>query len=266
MRRFVTLIALAGAAALSGAALVAQAPPAGAQAPPAGAPGQRPGGGGGGPRVAPLALDDRTGYTPIFDGTSLAGWEGDTAYWRAEGGSIVGETTEAHPLKANTFLIYTKDQPGDFELKVDFKINSTNTGVQYRSERAPDIGPYVLKGYQADIDFANQWTGQLYEERGRGFLALPGQATETTGTGPRIFGTATPAEAVKAAINVNGWNTLQIIARKDLVVHAINGKVSAVFLDGDAAKRPTKGFIGLQLHVGPPMKTEYRNFAIRMLD
>src|SRR5689334_16396591 len=130
MRRFVTLIALAGAAALGGAALVAQAPPAGAQAPPAGAPGapgQRPAGGGGGPRVAPLALDDRTGYRPIFDGTSLAGWEGDTAYWRAEGGSIVGETTDAHPLKANTFLIYTKEQPGDFELKVDFKINSTNT-------------------------------------------------------------------------------------------------------------------------------------------
>ena len=265
MRRIVLLFALAGAAALGGAALVAQGPPAGAQTPPAGAPGQRPAGGGG-PRVAPLALDDRAGYTPIFDGTSLAGWEGDTAYWRAEGGSIIGETTEAHPLKANTFLIWTKAQPADFELKLDFRITAGNTGVQYRSERAPDIGPYVLKGYQADIDFANQWTGQLYEERGRTFLALPGQATETTGAGPRIFGIATPADALKAAINVNGWNTLHIIARKDLVVHAINGKVSAVFLDGDTAKRPTKGFIGLQLHVGPPMRVEYRNFAIRMLD
>jgi len=123
----------------------------------------------------------------------------------------------------------------------------------------------VLKGYQADIDFANQWTGQLYEERGRTFLALPGQATTITGDKPRIIGTVTPADAIKAAINVSGWNTLHVIARKELVVHAINGKVTAVFLDGDAAKRPTSGFIGLQLHMGPPMRAEFRNVAIKEL-
>ena len=41
----------------------------------------------------------------------------------------------------------------------------------------PDAGKWVLKGYQADIDFDNRWTGQLYEEKGRGFLALRGQST-----------------------------------------------------------------------------------------
>jgi hypothetical protein len=216
-------------------------------------------------QIDPVALDDRTGFVPMFDGTSLAGWEGDTAFWRAEGGLLVGETTAAKPLPANTFLIYTKSQPSDFELKLDFRITAGNTGLQYRSQRAPDIGPYVLKGYQADIDFANQWTGQLYEERGRTFLALPGQATTTTGDKPRIIGTVTPAEAIKAAVNVSGWNTLHVIARKELVVHAINGKVTAVFLDGDAAKRPTSGFIGLQLHMGPPMRAEFRNIAIKEL-
>jgi hypothetical protein len=145
-------------------------------------------------------------------------------------------------------------EPADFELKLDFRITAGNTGVQYRSQRAPDVGQYVLKGYQADIDFANQWTGQLYEERGRGFLALPGQATASTGAQPRVFGAVTPADAVKAAVNVAGWNTIHIIARGDLVVHAVNGKVTAVFLDGDAAKRPAKGAIGLQLHTGPPMR------------
>ena len=33
-----------------------------------------------------------------------------------------------------------------------------------------------MKGYQADIDAEQQYTGQIYEERGRGFLALRGQA------------------------------------------------------------------------------------------
>lgn len=216
-------------------------------------------------QIDPLALEDRTGFQPMFDGTSLAGWEGDTAFWRAEGGLLVGESTAAKPLPANTFLIYTKTQPSDFELKLDFRITAGNTGLQYRSQRAPDIGPYVLKGYQADIDFANMWTGQLYEERGRTFLALPGQATATTGEKPRIIGTVTEKDAIKAAVNVSGWNTLHVIARKELVVHAVNGKITAVFLDGDAKNRPASGFIGLQLHTGPPMRAEFRNIAIKEL-
>jgi hypothetical protein len=53
-------------------------------------------------------------------------------------------------------------------------MNSTNSGVQYRSVELPDVGKWVLKGYQADIDFENRYTGQLYEERGRAFLAMRG--------------------------------------------------------------------------------------------
>ena len=33
-----------------------------------------------------------------------------------------------------------------------------------------------MKGYQADIDGEQMFTGQIYEERGRGFLALRGQS------------------------------------------------------------------------------------------
>jgi hypothetical protein len=219
-----------------------------------------------GPRnIQPVALEDRTGFTPIFNGTSLDGWEGDPAFWKVDGGLLVGESTAEKPLPANTFIIWKGGEPADFELKLDFRITAGNTGVQYRSQRAPDVGQYVLKGYQADIDFANQWTGQLYEERGRGFLALPGQATSTTGAQPRVLGAVTPADAIKAAINVSGWNTIHIVARGDLVVHAVNGKVTSVFLDGDAAKRPAKGSIGLQLHTGPPMRAEFKNIAIRTI-
>src|SRR4029450_13875491 len=51
------------------------------------------------PAAAPLALADRTGFTPMFDGTSLKGWDGDPRYWRAENGAILGEST---PEKAVT--------------------------------------------------------------------------------------------------------------------------------------------------------------------
>src|SRR5687768_310026 len=57
----------------------------------------------GGPGTLPLSMDDRAGFESIFDGT-MKGWDGDQAYWRAEGGSLVGESTPANPLKENTFV------------------------------------------------------------------------------------------------------------------------------------------------------------------
>src|SRR5204862_8346588 len=99
--------------------------------------------------------------------------------WRAENGEIIGQSTEQNPLKQNTFLIWRRGEPADFELKVEFRMNSTNSGIQIRSVQVPpgpDVGKWVMKGYQADIDFENRYTGQIYEERGRGFLAMRGQA------------------------------------------------------------------------------------------
>jgi hypothetical protein len=155
-------------------------PPAPAGAPPAqgerGQGGGRRGGGGGGRGGAPIPFDNYTGFEKIFNGTSLANWDGDTTFWRVEGGSIVGESTAEKPVTENTFLIYRGSEPDNFELKLEFKMNSTNSGVQYRSKTLTGaVGKWAMCGYQADIDFANQYTGMLYEERGRpGFLAPRG--------------------------------------------------------------------------------------------
>ena len=97
--------------------------------------------------------DDDAGFVPIFDGKTLAGWDGDTTFWRAENGEIVGETTPEKVVKPNNFLIWRGGTVKDFELKLDFRINGTNSGIQYRSTELPDVGKWVLKGYQADIDF-----------------------------------------------------------------------------------------------------------------
>jgi hypothetical protein len=257
------------AAAIAGASLMmAQQPPA---QPPAGAPaagGQPPGGQRGprGPLVDPMDFADTTGFTPIFDGASLKGWDGDPSVWRAEAGTIVGETTAANPLKANTFLIWRGGKPGDFELKLEYRMNSTNTGVQYRSSELPDKGKWVLKGYQADIDFNNQWTGQLYEEQGRQFLALRGQATQVLeGKKARVIGSLESADALKALIKSNDWNQFHIIARGNTLVHIVNGHVTAVIVDDDPKGRAMSGLIGFQIHVGPPMKVEYRNVLLKNL-
>ena len=122
-----------------------------------------------GPAIDPIAPDDRTGFEAIFDGSSLKGWDGDPAFWKAENGAIVGESTQQNPLKENTFLIWRGGEPKNFELKLQFRLNAGNSGVQIRSAQvAPGaqmddrkVGKWVLKGYQADIDFENRWTGQV---------------------------------------------------------------------------------------------------------
>lgn len=131
-----------------------------------------------------ISFEDRNGFRQIFNGTSLDGWDGDSTFWRVENGAIVGESTAEKPVTENTFLIWSGGEPADFDLKLEFRISSTNSGIQYRSERLPEggaekVGKWVLKGYQADIDFNNQYTGMLYEERGRAFRhaarsAMPG--------------------------------------------------------------------------------------------
>jgi hypothetical protein len=212
-----------------------------------------------------LVMDDRTGFQSIFDGT-LKNWDGDTSLWRAENGVIVGETSKENPLKVNTFLIYRGGEPADFELKLDYRMNSTNSGIQYRSSQLPDVGKWVLKGYQADIDFQNTYTGQLYEERGRGFLAMRGQMTLIEdGKKARVTGHIKNSDDLKGIIKVNDWNTLHIIARGNILIHILNGQVSSITVDEDTKNRAMKGLLGFQIHVGPPMKVEFRNIYLKTL-
>ena len=255
------VVVLATAAALAGV-IAAQTP---------GQEGRGRGGRGQGPRGAdPLVLDDHAGFQSIFDGKSLKGWDGDPSFWRAENGVIVGQSTEQNPIKQNTFLIWRGGEPADFELKVEFRVDATNSGVQFRSVQlppGPDIGKWVMKGYQADIDFANEFTGQIYEERGRGFLAMRGQAVYVPDGGrPKVIGNLQQSpDELKAIIKVNDWNQVHLIARGNTNIQILNGAVTSIVVDDDSKNRALNGLLGFQLHVGPPMKAEFRNIWLKRL-
>jgi hypothetical protein len=224
------------------------------------------------------------GFVEIFDGKTLDNWEGDTAYWSVSDGNLVGQITPEKTLKTNSFLIWRGGKTEDFELKTEFRITeSGNSGINYRSEQLADI-PNALRGYQADIDGKNNYTGQNYEERGRTTLAYRGeivsvnsqpnaQAEGSLGgnirnnawTMRKVVGSLGTGDSLRSLIKRNDWNTCHIIAKGNRLQHYINGVLMSDVTDNDKVNRKLTGLLGVQVHVGPPMKVEYRNIRIKEL-
>ena len=94
--------------------------------------------------VAAVATAGRGGpHQPLFDGTSLAGWEtveADARWWKAADGMLIGGSLAEH-VPHNTFLS-TKERFGNFELSFTIRVRGAegfiNSGIQIRSERVPN--------------------------------------------------------------------------------------------------------------------------------
>jgi hypothetical protein len=225
-------------------------------------------------------------YIKIFDGKTLQNWDGDPTYWKVENGNLVGEITPETLLKRNTFIIYRGAKPKNFELITECRISKTgNSGINYRSEELlPDL-PFAMKGYQADIDGANRYTGQNYEERGRTTLAYRGQITRIKEqTDPTLandlkrlqkrnawqavdtLGILGNTDSLKSKIKAEDWNVIKIVANGNRLKHYVNGILMADVTDNDEINGKKEGLIGVQVHVGPPMKVEYRNIRLKELN
>lgn len=226
--------------------------------------------------------EDKKGFVEIFDGKTLQGWEGDPKHWKAEEGNLVGEVTPSTLLDRNTFIIWQGGEPGDFELKGEFRITkSGNSGINYRSIQLDDY-QYGLKGYQADIDGKNNYTGQNYEERGRTTLAYRGEevVVETSEnpssslrnkiknnawTQRSVTGSLGNSASLGDHIKKEDWNEIHLIVNNNRLRHYVNGVLMSDVIDNDSGNRKFKGKLGVQLHVGPPMKVEYRNLRLKQL-
>ncbi|QGJ71856.1 Secreted protein containing DUF1080 [Planctomycetales bacterium 10988] len=219
----------------------------------------------------------------LFNGKDLGNWDYDQEYWRVENGLIIGQTTADNPLDQNTFLIWKEGEPTDFELKVKFRVYGeeewANSGIQYRSQRMPEKGEYVVGGYQADIDYTKKYLGILYEEKGRGILVLPGDkavlepnplAETKTLPKPRQYKRVNLEPYPQAVEFVSQfqpkeWNTYRIIAWKNRLLHLINDQPVMECLDLDKKNRSHQGVIALQLHRGTPMTIEFESVELTPL-
>jgi len=215
--------------------------------------------------VATLAAQGAdTDFKPIFNGKDLTGWEGKAGLWSTKDGVLRGETTS--PLKGNTFLIWRAGMVTDFELKVTFRIQNGNSGVQYR---AKDLGKFVVSGYQAEVENKQGKVGFLYEEKGRKYLANVGEKVEVGEDGkPKV--TASLGEKGKDFVDKGyykekDWNEYRIVARGNHIEHWLNGFKTVDLTDNDPKGRALEGVIALQIHGGPPMLVEFKDILLKNL-
>ena len=223
-------------------------------------------------------------FKSIFNGKNLEGWSGNSTYWSVKNGVLVGEVTPETILKKNIFVIYQKEQPENFELKLEYKISkSGNSGVNYRSQILEN-NPFALRGYQCDIDGKKRYTGQNYEEKKRTTLAYVNEQViikEMPDSIPstnirknvkrncwqtrEVIGYLGDKEELKTHIKNNDWNTMHIIVKDNNMKHYVNRVLMSEVTDLDTQNRSSKGFIGVQVHTGPPMKVQFKNIQLKIL-
>jgi Domain of Unknown Function (DUF1080) len=182
--------------------------------------------------------------TPLFDGRSFRGWEGDTVKtWRIEDGSIVGGSLkETVPL--NNFLC-TRRSYSNFILRLKFKLigNSgfVNAGVQFRSQRLTDPAHEMI-GYQADI--GPKYWGSLYDESRRNkTLVLPDSVT------------------MDRLVRKNDWNDFEIRCDNRHIKIYLNGEQTVDYIESDQSL-PQSGLIGLQIHGGGKAEVYYKDLML----
>ena len=185
---------------------------------------------------------------PLFDGKSLAGWEGNKDVFRVHEGAIVAGTLKAK-IAQNEFLATTREY-SNFDLRLEAKLvgEGKNAGVQFRSKRIPNHHEVI--GYQCDMGQLrdkNIW-GWLYDEsRRRKFLAE-----------------SVKPDQVAAKFKDGDWNRLRIRCEGSRIQIWVND-VQTVDYTEKQADIARSGIIALQIHGGAPAEASYRNISITVL-
>lgn len=203
------------------------------------------------------AVADKDGWTSLFDGKSIEGWEIKSGFatYEVKDGAIHGTTAEG---SKNTFLCSAKEY-GDFELEFEVKVHdSLNSGCQIRS---------ALKDVDAENSYGGRVNGPQVE-----IESSPGQAGYIYGEATGL-GWLSPEPKDKSHSHKhmkNGeWNHFRIVAKGPRIQTWINGEAVADLTHEEIYKTHPKGLIGLQVHgIGKkagPFDVAWRNLKIKEL-
>jgi len=216
------------------------------------------------PGAQALGEPDEEGFVTIFNGKDLTGWDANPEIWSVEDGVLIGQSPRGEPYDRQDYIYWAVAEPGDFVLRLQYRLTGrgANSGIQFRSERRPNWNCY---GYQADIEEGPQWTGCLFHHS-RGGIVMRGYMGTIRADGTaEMKRFADPARLAQSYTTVGEWNEYEIIAIGSLIVLKINGRVMCIVND-QHERAARSGVIAFQMHPGPPMKVEFKNVRIKILD
>ncbi|TWU24270.1 Arylsulfatase [Novipirellula galeiformis] len=208
---------------------------------------------------------DKQGFVRAFDGKTLRQWSGDPQYWSVQEGALTGVTDGS--LKSNRFITWENSTIRNFDLRVKVKVTAGgNSGLQYRGTSRPDLGLDIVTGYQCDVVANNpNYNGMLYEEQGRRILAHTGEKVIIDNEGRSwVVGKLAGSEAIKD-FDTEAWHDYRVLVRGNHHQHWIDGHPTADLIDFDEKGRSLEGVLAVQVHVGPAMKIQYKDFKIKHL-
>jgi hypothetical protein len=199
--------------------------------------------------VAPPAGADEQGFVPLFDGATLAGWQG-----AVDGHHVVDGELRSKPGVGGNLL--TAAEYGDFELRFEFKLTpGANNGLGIRT---PLTGDAAFEGMEI----------QILDDAHPKYAALKDWQVHGS-----IYGVVA---AERGCLEPAGeWNQETVVVRGTQVKVIVNGKTivdadTAPFRDGgptpDGRPHPglarTKGHVGF---LGHGDEVHFRNIRIRDL-
>ena len=209
--------------------------------------------------LSPLSAQD--GFKPIFDGKTLAGWDGNPELWSVEEGALTGKTKGPDHLAYNQFIIWRGGVVKNFELRAKIKCSASNSGIQYRSKELAEVGKWVIGGYQCDVHPSAAYNGMIYEERARGILVQNGQSVIVD----EKSGKWLAAEHEPVKVDYAEWHEYAIIAQGNHLTQKIDGKVTIDLVDHDEKNRSLEGLLAFQVHKGPAMIVQIKDVMLKEL-
>jgi type 1 glutamine amidotransferase len=180
-----------------------------------------------------------TGYTPLFDGSSLDGWQ------QAGPGSFSVEDGTLHSHGGMGLLWYADTSFQSYSLKLDWKMaGDDNSGVFVGFPPSNDPWSAVNKGYEIQIDASDvpeKTTGSVYSFQSADLAARD------------------------AALNPPGeWNTYEIRVEGERLRVWLNGRLINDYTNTDPDRSLAQGHIGIQNH-GDGDQVSFRNIRIKEL-
>ena len=194
-----------------------------------------------------LLASAATAQTPLTDGKTFDGWEGDTTQqWRIEEGAFTSGALDKKQAR-NDYLA-TKKEFGDFELTLKWKLQGTegfvNGGVHFRSKRVPK-GTEV-SGFQADLGAG--YDGALYDHLRRS----------------KVIQRPSKEVLEKARKPTGEWNDYRIRAEGSRIQIWLNGVQTVDYTETDPSVETT-GIIAVQIHGNSNAIVSYKDIAITEL-